>query len=389
MATETSGPLAVRSINVHPSTQWDADAVEQRRSALREWVARADAANLNVLYAWLESPFLAALLGEDRYREQYPFWDTREWDPLGELLEAAAAHGIEVHAWYSFTRYKRDREWVPEYDPDLSVLPPGDPDWASVTRSEYEDGRVDPADPAVDGSSLCTNAVDAHEWTLEALGRLLEAYPDLGGLRIEEPGYLDLERCVCDRCRAVYEQLTGDPGDELLEHVHDEVAAYREDDVAVRVKTHGTDDFVRRLHGWWASVGDGRPLTFNGGWDPAWDRARGRNWTEWSEWGAVPYFSPQVYTEDVDEMADQLRTTMDGVGGDTAVVPSVGISWSRGSNEPETVVEQVEAAAAADGYGGRSIAGVNLFAGASLTSELAELLAAGPYGTDAAPPWRR
>lgn len=376
-------------MNVHPSAQWDDETVEERRSEIRDWVALADEANINVLYTWLKSRWAAAVLGEERYQDEYPFWDTRKWDPIREIVDAAADYNIEVHLWYSFTRYKRDREWVPEYDPDLTVLPPGDPGWASVTKSEYEEGHMDPAAPAVDGSALCGNAFDAHEWTLDVLERVFDAYPGLGGLRIEEPGYLDLERCVCYRCRAVYELLTSDPGEELLDHVYDDVERYYDDETAVDIKTHGTDDFVRRLSLWWNGVGDGRQLTFNGGWDPAWDRARGRNWSEWSTWNVVPYFSPQTYTSDLEEFTDQVRTTMGGVGGDTAVVPTVGISWSRGENHPETVVEQIEAAVAEDGYRDVSIGGVNLFAGRSLTPELADLLSSGPYRDAPSLPWRR
>lgn len=378
----------MRGIYVHPSWYWDEESVAARREAMEEWLDLADDAGFNLLFVWLESRWAAALLGERRYAEANPFWDPAEWDALGELVAAAGERGMEVHPMYSFTRYKREDELVPEYDPDLETLPPGDPDWASVRKSEQEAGHPDPADPENEATALCGNEWDAHEWTVTVLDRLFEAYPGLGGLHVEEPGYLALDRCVCYRCQAVYRQLTGDPGEELLDHVHDDLAGYEDDPAAVPVKTHGTDAFVRRLFVWWRHTHPEKALSFNGHWDPDWDRPRGRNWAAWAAEGMVPYFCPQIYTDDETTFGEGVQTNVEALAGTGAtVLPIVGAGWSGGENPPAAVASQLAAALERCDENIAPVGGTNVFSGSNLTPDLARALRDGPYAGDARLPW--
>lgn len=376
-----------RIVSIHPRWYWGGGrTVEESRRAMRDWLDLAATAGVNVLHAWIESPGAAALLGEPRHADVIEFWDPRRWDAMGELITQAAERGMTVHLWYSFTRYKRSRELVPEYDPDLSVLPPGDPAWASIRKSEYAEGYTDPADPRVDGNSLCANEFEAHDWSMELLRRIFDRYPGLNGLKIEEPGYLDADRCVCPRCQAVYANYYDEPGENLLDHIYGSTTPYYDDDRAVPVKTRGTDEFARRLYDWWDSSGPSDALIYNGSWLARWDRVRGRNWAVWSERGLVPYFMCQSFAGSVPVFEWKVRAAMKSVA-DTAVLPSVGIVWGFGENSPEQVAAQIERADDIDGTSGTPIDGVGLFSGGDFTPRLARTLRTGPFATQAVPPW--
>ena len=303
--------VEIRAVFAHPGWQWTDGTAHERRASMIEWLDRAADANINLLLAWVESRNLAAMLGEPRYTSEYPAWDMDEWDMIGELIAEAEARGMQVHLWYSFTRYKRGL--IPEYDPDLTVLPPGDPDWASVTKDEYEAGHTAPTSPEVSGSALCGNEPDAHTWTLQMLDMVFERYPGLTGLHIEEPGYLSSGRCACYRCQTVYRQLHREPGENLLDHLKDEAGA--------RLKSQGTDEFVRRLSDWLALKYPEMVLSFNGGFNAESERIRGRNWAQWASWGLVPFYSPQCYRLDVENYLNTVHQCIDALAGSPTVLP--------------------------------------------------------------------
>lgn len=378
-----------RVVSIHPRWYWGGGrTVEESKRAMHDWLDMAKVAGVNVLHAWIESTGAAALLGEPRYAEVYDFWSTKRWDPMGELISAAANRGMTVHLWYSFTRYKRNRDRLPEYDPNLAVLPPGDPAWSSIRETEYEQGYTDPSDPRLNGKALCNNEFEAHDWTMELLSRIFDRYPGLNGLKVEEPGYLAMDRCVCPRCQDVYSNYYDEPGENLLDHTYHSAEAYYEDDRAIPVKTRGTDEFAKRLYYWWEQNGPSDALSYAGSWLARYDRVRGRNWIEWSQKGFVPYYIPQTFARTVPAFEWKLRAAMDSVS-KSAVLPGVGIVWGWGENAPERVAAQVEAANDLDGESGTSIAGASMFSGAALTPQLARTLRTGPYATEAVPPWHK
>lgn len=383
------GPPEVRGIYAMPLWYWNAPTAATSRAKMGQWLERAVETGLNVVHAWIESDGLASLLGEPAYatHDYYDFWNPeRGWDPLGELIAGAHDRGMEVHLWYSFTRYKRSALPIPEYNPDLEVLPPGDPDWASLRKPEYERGYHDSSHPKVGGASLCVNAEGAHDWTLEALARAFERYPGLRGLHIEEPGYLADDRCVCQRCRRIFaDRYDTDPG-ALLEHTYTEVPPYFDDGMAIPVRTRGTDAFVERLHDWWSGRDSADVLSFNGGWRADWDRVLGRNWAEWSERGWVPYYSPQVYVTDLDRFEKMVAETMEALA-DTVIAPIVAIESGSASNDALAVAEQIRRARSLDGHAGTTVGGASVFSGPALTPDQTGVLRSGPYTRWSPPHW--
>ena len=397
-ATSKAPPTTeARIINVHPSWYWQQEDIDERRQAMREMMDDIEAANFNMIRIWLESPHIATLFGEPRYVEsgRYDFWNTNRWDPVKEILDAAEQRDLAVQFWYSFTRYKRDRNWTPEYDPDNQVLPPGDPDWASIKKSEYQAGHTDPADPQVEGSALCNNEFETIPWTLKVVDMVFERYPRLAGFHIEEPGYLNVGRCVCYRCQKVYSQLHGgEPGENLLDHVYEGDGAYdryRDDSRAIPVKTNGTNAFVFAVVDHFQQHYPGKILSTGGGTNVVVERARGRNWIQWVHWDLLTNWGNQAYTKNNERFESLLKEAMNALeGSDVRYLPYIGIGWGSRThvfNTPETVVKQIELARGLDGHKGVDVAGVALFAAQNLDDELVEALRSGPFRRKAKLPW--
>ena len=391
-------PAEARIINVHPSWYWKQDDIADRHQAMLEMMDDIESANFNLIRIWLESPHIATLFGEPRYVEsgRYDFWRTDRWDPVQEILDAAEDRGLAVQFWYSFTRYKRDRNWTPEYDPDNQVLPPGDPDWASIKKSEYEAGYTDPADPHVEGSALCNNEFATIPWTLKVVDMVFERYPRLAGFHIEEPGYLEVGRCVCYRCQRVYSQLHGgEPGENLLDHVYEGEGAYdqyRDDTRAIPVKTNGTNAFVFAVVDWFDKHHPDKILSTGGGTNVVVERARGRNWIQWVHWNLIDYWGNQMYTQNSDRFERLMKQTMDALEGSGAeYIPYIGIGWGSRTltlNTPETIVQQIRRARQLDGHKGVNVAGVALFSAQNLDQEIIDALRTGPFKEKAPLPWQ-
>jgi hypothetical protein len=389
-STLSTGDPEVRAIHAMPKWYWDGERVETNRARMRQFLTRVEETGLNVIYAWIESDGVASLLGEPAYAEsaEYDFWNPdRGWDPLGELITGAARRGIEVHLWYSFVRYKRSALPVPELNPDLEVLPSGGRDWGALSKSQYEDGHEDST--TIDARALCVNEPGAHAWTIEVLDRVFDRYPMLKGLHIEEPGYLDAERCVCPRCRDLYADFYDEDPENYLDHIYDTSDPYFRDDLALPVKSHGTDAFAETLYDWIEGRDTSRVLSYNGSWLPEFDIPRGRNWPTWSAEGWVPYYAPQIYTSDLDIYRARMERAMEALS-DTVIAPVTGIVWGSdrtGSNDAATVADEIELVRSMDGYADVTAGGTGLFSGSALTPDQTVVLRTGPYSESAPPHW--
>ena len=382
-------PVEIRAAWIHPSWDWHGDTVAERRAQMVTYLDRLERANINLLLPWVESKHALQLLGDPQYARENSVYDTREWDVMRELIEAADQRGVEVHFWYSFTRYKRDRD-APEYNRDLTVMPAGNPSWASIRKSEYLDGHRDPADPALDAKALCPNDPEARQWTLTLLRQILDKYPGFKGVQVEEPGFLSLQRCVCPRCQNRYAELYKEPGRNLLDHIHENLEDYRTDERAATVKAAGADLFVQELSRLMEREYPTKVLSFNGGADVWSDRMRGRNWGQWAQAGLVPFYSPQCYQPNTDGFRSYVKSAMQALSGtETTVVPGIGVQYgsSPHTNPPEMVLKQIEAARDLGGEFGVTYGGVAFFKGGAFTRELVQALRSGPFQSPARLPW--
>ncbi len=344
-----------RAVWIHPENMFKAPEAEGRK-LVREAVARFASANFNLILPWVPSDFLVAL-ENDLYREAHP---TARWDVLGVLIDEAAARGIPVEIWYSFTAYRNRAS--SDFDPRVG----GDPQWAAVRLDEYRPDPKTGVKVPRRWNDCCPQHFAARRWQRELLLRICARYPKLGGVHIEEPGYDYPNNCLCDLCREVFEKLHGAP-------LADRLATQE----AENFRCLGTSAFMTELR---AALKERFPkLVFsaNGGFNYRRERAQGRDWGRWARAGWLDYYAAQVYVSDTARFRERLGMTIRDIGSDCPVYAGLGFAWSGGKNTVAEILLQIDAAREA------GAAGFALFHGGAFTPELFDALRTGPFRTPA------
>ncbi len=284
---------------------------EEGTKAIEDRVAQFKAMHINTVFCWLTSLYIATAVGME------PDGDpTAKWDAFGVLLKRARQEGIRVHVWYSPWIYKEKNRGI-----ELQQHP----DWAAVD-----------AKGSVSNSGICLARPEVRALQLELLRKLVERYPEIDGIHIEEPGYSWGNYCYCDYCKKTFKDLFG------IELKPGEAAEARHNWAAFC-----STDFMARLRAQLAAQRPSMMLSANGsaGKNPDW--YLGRDWTTWARRGYLDFYVPQIYTESVDTFRKLLKETQVQVEPWCRVVPGMAITWSGihpRRNKVETIVGEIEAA---------------------------------------------
>jgi uncharacterized lipoprotein YddW (UPF0748 family) len=157
--TRPVGPLEPPDIEV-PSPPQEARALWISRwdwldqAQLKALIDNAAAANFNIIYMQVRGR------ADAYYRSSLEPWAHRPpafvlgqdpgWDPLAVAIQAAAAHGLQVHAWINALVGWCTRDSIPETSPRHILL--AHPEWRMVSESgeDYVDGCtwITPGDAA-------------------------------------------------------------------------------------------------------------------------------------------------------------------------------------------------------------------------------------------------
>lgn len=346
-----SNTAEIRAVWMHLESQFDADP-EKGKQDIEQFVNQLADANINLILPWVRSEYVAALTDE-AYQKQVPI---AKWDALGELVKAAHEKGLQVQIWYSFTYYKSPAS------PDFNSQHGGNPEWAARQMDEL---FADPATGKVRPRkmrNICPLHYDARKWQLNLLEMLLDRYPLVSGVHIEEPGYSGKGNCVCDLCIKVFKLVYGY---DLTTDINGEEA---ED-----LRCTGTTEFMRQLHKRLIKKNSKAVLSTNGAWSWRSDRHSGRNWKHWAQVGWLRFYAPQVYTSDMGVFKSRTQATITDLGKDCPVAIGIAVRWGGGKNSVETVINQVETARKLGAQG------IVFFHGKALTNELLQELKAGPF----------
>ncbi len=290
-----------------PKQKRDREQCLAEAGAMLDWLK---AAGFNTIMLTVHSLYLAAL-ERPELAAKAPGAD---WDSWGNVLKLADDRGLQVHAWYPPWTYKRAHSSVERVD---------HPQWMSVYIG------VRPSD-----STVCFVNAQSRQFQLDLLRGLLERYPRLAGLHIEEPGH---PICHCDYCAKLAKHWLG------LDIRADPAAA----GAPLRnLAAFMNGDFFARLR---QTVNASRPdlwLSANGsgGANPDWNIAR--DWPTWSRRGYIDFYVPQIYTEDVTRFTALGRQTLDTLdGGD--MVTGMAASWTGiypRRQDPQNLVDQIRSA---------------------------------------------
>lgn len=341
----------IRALWTHPESQFSADP-ERGRKEVDQFVESVANANFNLILPWVRSEYVAALT-DGTYQKFVPI---AKWDALGELIRAAERKGIQIHLWYSFTYYKSP------ISPDFNSMHGGNPEWAARQIDELVPNKITGKVVPRRMANVCPLHSEAREWELNLIKRMLERYPWISGVHIEEPGYSGVGNCVCDLCLRLFKSIYG------FDETVDVKGPQAED-----LKCVGTTAFMRQLRAWLKGKNPKLVLSTNGG--PSWqaDRKSGRDWKHWAQRGWIDFYSAQIYTTNPEIFDARCQTIITDLRGDCLISIGIAAQWSGGKNKVETVVKQIEIARQLGAKG------VLIFNEGALTDEYLTALKAGPF----------
>ncbi|MCD6361409.1 MAG: family 10 glycosylhydrolase [Armatimonadetes bacterium] len=286
---------------------------EAGMAEMLENLDKAQAAGFNTIFASIGTLYVATLDNPDMERGD----PKAAWDYFGELIKAAKQRGIQVHAWFSPWIYKNTYR-----APELREHP----EWAEVN-----------SDGVASGAGICFVRPEVRQYELDAIAKIIERYPDLAGIHIEEPGHSWGDYCYCDYCHDLCLKWFG--------------VDIREDKRAARpivrnLAAFMSTDFFARLR---QLVMDTRPELWvsangSGGLNPDW--YIGRDWATWARRGYIDFYVPQLYTRDVNVFISRAGQTASLLG-NTALVTGMAVSWSGiypDRQDPEVLKAEIRAA---------------------------------------------
>jgi uncharacterized lipoprotein YddW (UPF0748 family) len=344
----------IRAVWMVPRLLFDEDP-DKGKMEVRKFVKKIADANFNVILAEMPSEYIAAIT-DDRYQKVIPII---KWDAIGELIKNSREAGIQVHIWYSFTDYKSPRS--PEFNPVHN----GNPEWAAVQIDELNMDRTSNVKSLRRMSVICPLHPEARHWELRLLGQVLQRYPLLSGVHIEEPGYGGRGDCVCDLCLKLYRDIYGIIGTPDVNGPQ-----------AEELKCLGTTEFMRQLRNQTKIKNPKILLSVNGGHSWQIDRHSGRNWKRWADLKWLDFYVPQIYTTDVNKLRDNAQTTVLALGNDCPVVVGIAVKWGleeRNRNSVETILKEIDIARRVGAKG------VIIYKAEYLTNEYLSALKSGPF----------
>jgi uncharacterized lipoprotein YddW (UPF0748 family) len=355
-AGEAGSAPEIRAIWAHVS-QLDADA-DKGKAQVRQWAERFARARLNIVYPWVESSYLAAV--EDS--RLLPGVPNAKWDALGVLVRECANLGMQVHPWYSFTYYKGGSS--PEFL--------AHPDCRAVRLDELvPDPKTNRLHPAR-WSDVCPSHPEGREFQIRLLERMLDRYPQMSGIHVEEPGFGYRDNCFCPLCQELFRKLYG----------FDQKQAPNGDE-ATELKTLGTTAFVRVLRQRLLKRNPLLVLTANGGYDWREERVLGRDWARWAGCGWLDGYAAQIYVYRPELLAQRARLVVSDLGAHCQV--TIGINISPPATRP-VLLKPDEVCQMVHVIRQSGAEGIALFHAGLLSDEYAAALAAGPFAQPATPP---
>jgi hypothetical protein len=286
------------------------------------------------------------------------------WDGLGVLIQEASARGMQVHPSLPLVNHRNyPRGRPPDFSPECG----GSPAW----RARYVEpsGRVVESD-----TNACPSRPETRAWQAELCRRLMQRYPTLSCLQLEEPGFDDRNFCACDECRRQFQQLHGA---DLVAQIRRELAFG--DCAPERCRAPAADlkcSHVTELIGAARQALTGRNLAWSAtvSADRWGDRQLGRDWVPWARDGWLDFLAPMIYVAEAGEFRRRLEWgVLRNLDPRRPVCAGIGVHY-RGSLTPGTargnprinsvaeVTSQIEAARDAGRRTGRLL-GVSLFFG--------------------------
>ena len=244
---------------------------------------------------------------------------TQYGDQIAQCVQAAQAHGVEVHVW----KITWNLEGAPK----------------EFVEKIREEGRTQVSATGEALNWLCPSHPKNVLLELNSILEIVTNY-DVDGIHLDYIRYPGSHACFCEGCRERFVRTIRKPINEWPAEVLPKTGAYGEQYTEWRVQQ--ITRLVRLIHKRANEVDpDIKISAAVFGWYPGCITTIGQDWVAWAKSGYVDFVCPMNYTEDSDYFTELLTNQLALMPKNVPIYPGIGATASNSLLTPDAVVEQI------------------------------------------------
>ena len=244
---------------------------------------------------------------------------TQYGDQIAQCVQAAQAHGLEVHVW----KITWNLEGAPK---------------AFVEKGRAE-GRTQVSATGEALNWLCPSHPKNVLLELDSILEIVTNY-DVDGIHLDYIRYPGSHACYCEGCRERFVRTVRKPIHAWPAEVLPKTGIYGEQYAEWRVQQ--ITRLVRLIHKRAREVdSDIKISAAVFGWYPGCITTIGQDWVAWAKSGYLDFVCPMNYTEDADYFTELLTNQIALMPKNVPIYPGIGATASNSLLTPDAVVEQI------------------------------------------------
>ena len=244
---------------------------------------------------------------------------TQYGDQIAQCVQAAQAHGVEVHVWkITWNLQGAPKEFVEKI---------------------REEGRTQVSATGEALNWLCPSHPKNVLLELNSILEIVTNY-DVDGIHLDYIRYPGSHACFCEGCGERFVRTIRKPINEWPAEVLPKTGAYGEQYTEWRVQQ--ITRLVRLIHKRSREVDPEIKISAAVfGWYPGCIKSIGQNWVAWAKSGYVDFVCPMNYTEDSDYFTELLTNQLALMPKNVPIYPGIGATASNSLLTPDAVAEQI------------------------------------------------
>ena len=244
---------------------------------------------------------------------------TEYGDQIAQCVQAAHAHGLEIHVWKI--------TWNLEGAPKKFI----------EKIREEERTQVSATGEALDW--LCPSHPKNVLLELNSILEIVTNY-DVDGIHLDYIRYPGSHACYCEGCRERFVRTIRKPINEWPAEVLPKTGTYGEQYTEWRVQQ--ITRLVRLIHKRSREVDPEIKISAAVfGWYPGCIKSIGQDWVAWAKSGYVDFVCPMNYTEDSGYFTELLTNQLALMPKNVPIYPGIGATASNSLLTPDAVAEQI------------------------------------------------
>ena len=244
---------------------------------------------------------------------------TQYGDQIAQCVQAARAHGLEVHVW----KITWNLEGAPK----------------EFVEKMQAEGRTQVSATGEALNWFCPSHPKNVLLELDSALEIVTNY-DVDGIHLDYIRYPGNHACYCEGCRDRFVRTIRKQIDEWPAAVLPKTGVYSERYIEWRVQQ--ITRLVRLLHKRTRAVDSKIKISAAVfGWYPGCITSIGQDWIAWAKAGYVDFVCPMNYTEDTNHFTELLTNQLTLMPKNVAIYPGIGATASNSLLTPDAVIEQI------------------------------------------------